>query len=104
MQGTSTIEWVACDHADEILALLDRLSTTISPTFFLQNIFLILISAPSSRLGALSYLSRIELPPLDPGLIIRGVAGALGDDNMLVRRSALDLLVRVVPLNGENMR
>ena len=36
---------------------------------------------------------------IEPGLIIRGVAAALDDDNVLVRRNGLDLLVRVLKIH-----
>ncbi|KAL7419677.1 hypothetical protein Q5752_005591 [Cryptotrichosporon argae] len=97
------------DFFDKILALLSTLSDAVSPSFFLQNIFLILVSAPASRLAALNYLARRLLEPPatsgndDNGLMIRGVAASLGDDNMLVRRNALDLLLRVLPLDGDIM-
>ena len=78
----------------------------MSSTFFLQNIFLILISSPASRLAAVNYLAR-KLPKtstvdqeLDVGLVVRGVAAVLEDENTLVRRGGLDLLLRILPLDG----
>lgn len=69
--------------------------------------FLTLISNPSSRLASLNYLSKALLKPpetvansSDVGLMIRGVAAALEDENMLVRRNGLDLLLRITPLDG----
>ncbi|OCF39597.1 hypothetical protein I317_06612 [Kwoniella heveanensis CBS 569] len=97
------------DFFDQILSLLDRVSDAVTAPFFLQNIFLILISSPSSRLSALNYLSRRLLKPpveliTDSGLIIRGVSAALNDENVLVRRNGLDLLLRVLQLNGDLMK
>jgi hypothetical protein len=70
--------------------------------------FLTLISNPSSRLAVLNYLSKsLVRPPevpensADVGLVMRGVSAALEDENMLVRRNGLDLLLRIVPLEGE---
>jgi hypothetical protein len=69
--------------------------------------FLTLISNPSSRLAVLNYLSKsLVRPPevdqnsADVGLIMRGVAAALEDENMLVRRNGLDLLLRILHLDG----
>ncbi|WWC97086.1 hypothetical protein V866_003964 [Kwoniella sp. B9012] len=92
------------DFFDKILSLLDRVSEAITPSFFLKNIFLILISSPQSRLSALNYLSRRLLKPpeqgdSDVGLMLRGVSAALGDENVLVRRHGLDLLLRILKLN-----
>lgn len=95
------------DFFDQVLALLNTLSQAVSQQFFLQNIFLVLISSPASRLAALNYLTRqlSEVPEelvssSDVGLLIRGVAAVLGDQNMLVRRGGLDLLLRILPLDG----
>lgn len=89
------------------MSLLNRLSDAVSQRFFLQNVFLVLISSPVSRLAAVNYLSRtLTEPPIDlvsgsdVGLLIRGVAAVLGDDNMLVRRGGLDLLLRILPIDG----
>ena len=94
----------------QVLSLLGRVSDTVSPSFFLQNIFLVLISMPSSRLSALNYLGRKMLKPPDPqvlaidaGLVIRGVAVVLEDENVLVRRGGLDLLLRILRLDGRLM-
>lgn len=99
------------DFFDQVLALLNTLSQAVSQQFFLQNIFLVLISSPASRLAALNYLSRqlTEVPEelvtsSDVGLLIRGVAAVLGDQNMLVCRGGLDLLLRILPLDGTIFR
>nr|XP_031863087.1 uncharacterized protein CI109_001565 [Kwoniella shandongensis]KAA5530159.1 hypothetical protein CI109_001565 [Kwoniella shandongensis] len=99
------------DFFDKILSLLDRLSEAVKPSFFLQNIFLILISSPTSRLSALNYLGRrlLKAPEasgggIESGLIIRGVSAVLNDENVLVRRSGLDLLLRVIRLDGDTIR
>ncbi|KAE8212602.1 hypothetical protein CF326_g9892, partial [Tilletia indica] len=70
---------------DKVLSILDHLSQSVSSPFFLQNIWLILVSSPKARLSALNYLSR-RLPNLneevdpakivgrDLGLMVRGFA------------------------------
>lgn len=45
-------------------ALLDRVSGTVSPSFFFQNMWLVLITAPNSRIPALNYLAR-RLPKME---------------------------------------
>lgn len=90
-----------------MLALLVNMSKTVSADFFLQNVFLVLVSSPSSRLAALNFLAKQLVEPseelssgADVGLTIRGVSAVLSDDNMLVRRGGLDLLLRALPLDG----
>jgi Dopey, N-terminal len=51
--------------ACQVLSLLDRLSGTVSPSFFFQNIWLVMLTTPSARGTALNFLSR-RLPRLNP--------------------------------------
>ncbi|EOR01446.1 Protein dopey-1 [Wallemia ichthyophaga EXF-994] len=99
------------EHFDDALSMLDYLSSTTALHFFLQNLCLILITSPASRISTLNYLLR-KMPPLDTddqiimflssdaNLLIRGVSASLMDNNMLVRRSALDLLISSLPTGG----
>jgi hypothetical protein len=48
---------------DQVLNLLDRLSTTVSLSFFLENVWLILLTMPPVRGTALNLVSR-RLPKL----------------------------------------
>lgn len=97
---------VTCTTDHQVLSLLSRISEAVSPVFFLQNVFLVLLSSPSSRLAGINYLSKklVKAPEpdvkLDLGLLVRGVAAVLDDENSLVRRGGLDLLLRIFPLNG----
>lgn len=50
---------------DKVIALLDKLSTSASLSFFFQNIWLVMLTTPSSRGTSLNYLSR-RLPRLTP--------------------------------------
>lgn len=43
---------------DQVLNLLDRLSTTVSSSFFLENVWLILLTIPPVRGTALTLVSR----------------------------------------------
>ncbi|KAL5535972.1 hypothetical protein ACEPAF_4066 [Sanghuangporus sanghuang] len=96
---------------EQVLGLLDRLSGAVAPAFFLQNIWLVMLTTQVPRAYCLSYLSR-RLPRLDAkediapivgrdiGLMLRAFAAALGDDNLLVQRGALDLLLSTLRLEG----
>ncbi|KAF8215761.1 Dopey, N-terminal-domain-containing protein [Mycena galopus ATCC 62051] len=100
---------------EKVLGLLDRLSGTVSPAFFFQNIWLVMLTTPSARGTALNLLAR-RLPRLnaeediaviigrDIGLMIRAFAAALEDDNLLVRRGALDLLLQSLRVDSAAIR
>ncbi|KAJ8084790.1 hypothetical protein PM082_003567 [Marasmius tenuissimus] len=100
---------------EKVISLLDRLSGTVSPSFFFQNIWLVMLTSPASRGTALNFLSR-RLPQLhgleditgivgqDIGLMIRAFAAALEDDNLLVRRGALDLLLQSLRVDSNTIR
>ncbi|KAF9786711.1 Dopey, N-terminal-domain-containing protein [Thelephora terrestris] len=99
------------EYFEKVLGLLDRLSGTVSPSFFLQNVWLIMLTSPPNRGTALNYLAR-RLPRIAPeedvthivgrdvGLMIRAFAAVLEDDNSLVRRAALDLLLTSLRLDS----
>ncbi|KAF7303085.1 Dopey-N domain-containing protein [Mycena kentingensis (nom. inval.)] len=100
---------------EKVLGLLDRLSGTVSPAFFFQNIWLVMLTTPAARGNALNLLGR-RLPRLnaeeditliigrDIGLMIRAFAAALEDDNLLVRRGALDLLLQSMRVDSIAIR
>ncbi len=110
------------------MGLLDRLSGTVAPSFLFQNIWLIMLTSPSARGTSLNFLAR-RLPRLkadeglihffpclpqmlighldittivgrDVGLMIRAISAALEDDDSLVRRSALDILLQSLPVDS----
>ncbi|KAF9654142.1 hypothetical protein BDM02DRAFT_3152598 [Thelephora ganbajun] len=99
------------EYFEKVLGILDRLSGTVSPSFFLQNVWLIMLTSPPNRGTALNYLAR-RLPRTTPeedishiagkdiGLMIRAFAAVLEDDNSLVRRAALDLLLTSLRLDS----
>ena len=97
--------------------------------YFWQCLFLASITSPSRRMGVLAYLNRF-LPRLgtkpggqaldtasreagshsyaldvvtspEPGLLIRCFATGLADENALIQRSFLDLLVTHLPIHAE---
>ncbi|KAI0803164.1 Dopey, N-terminal-domain-containing protein [Irpex lacteus] len=96
---------------DKVMGLLDRLSGTVAPSFLFQNIWLIMLTSPSARGTSLNFLAR-RLPRLkadedittivgrDVGLMIRAISAALEDDDSLVRRSALDILLQSLPVDS----
>lgn len=56
---------------EKVLGLLDKLSGTVSPSFFFQNIWLVMLTTPSARGTSLNLLAR-RLPKLkaDEGMHI----------------------------------
>lgn len=94
--------------------------------FFWQCFFLASITSHSRRAGALAYLVRY-LPALgavgadgnaddkankvnaivtspEPGLLVRCFASGLADEQLLIQRGFLDLLVSHLPLNSDVLR
>ena len=93
--------------------------------YFWQCLFLTSITSPSRRLGVLAYLTRY-LPKLgtstngsnqtsvatpvaavstpSPGLLFRCFATGLADEQLLVQRAFLDLLVTHIPLNAAELK
>ncbi|KAG6851405.1 hypothetical protein H0H93_005803 [Arthromyces matolae] len=125
------LEEETSEFFDKVLNMLDRLSGTVSPSFFFQNIWLVMLTTPTARGTALNYLAR-RLPRLNPeegllhhlavnpdieyiaditefvgkdiGLMIRAFAAALEDENLLVRRGALDLLLQSLRVDSLAVR
>ncbi|CAK5264480.1 unnamed protein product [Mycena citricolor] len=101
---------------EKVMSLLDRLSGTVSPAFFFQNIWLVMLTTPAARGNALNLLSR-RLPRLnaeeahhwaghwsdDPGLLcgIRGrqLASQADDRGILMRAATSVVLRRDLSLN-----
>ncbi|GAA5831398.1 hypothetical protein JCM3766R1_001734 [Sporobolomyces carnicolor] len=100
---------------EKVAELLDRVSGTVSPSFFFQNMWLVLVTAPHSRIPALNYLTR-RLPRMesdesltaivgqDVGLMVRGFAAALEDPQILVQRGTLELLITTLKLDSVGFR
>ncbi|KAI6154002.1 Dopey, N-terminal-domain-containing protein [Pisolithus tinctorius] len=101
---------------DKVLGLLDRLADTVSPVFFMQNMWLVMITMPPARGSALNFLLR-RLPALhsedvdithvvgrDIGLMIRAFSAVLEDDNLLVRRGALDILLQSMRMDSATLK
>ncbi|CAB4494243.1 hypothetical protein RhiirA1_417017 [Rhizophagus irregularis] len=94
---------------DKVLSLLDYLSGIVEQSYFLQSMWLILITSPALRTPALNYLSR-RMPKItskedvavmlgdDIGIMVRAFSATLEDDHVLVQRAILDLLVISFPL------
>ena len=124
------LEEESSEFFDRVVKLLDQIAASVSREFFLQNIWLVLISSKAIRLSALNYLARrmpklrgarvdpdisvegatdtstdaaegLPLSTLRPGLLVRGFVHTLGDDSLLVRRNALDFLVVHLPLASQ---
>ena len=119
------IEDETSEDFDRVLNLLDKFRGLFSNAgaegIFWQCLFLASITSSSRRLGTLAYLTR-RLPKLgsntdrlgisngqeivmaltdpEPGLLIRCFSTGLSDDQILVQRTFLDLLVTHLPLNA----
>lgn len=106
------IEEETGDFHDRVLRLLDEIAAAVDSAFFVQCLFLTLITNPSSRISAMNHLNRRVAPRLvsvsmeelgrlvgqDSGLMARGIAAALQDTDTLVRRAALDFLNTGIPI------
>ena len=98
------LEEETSEFFDRTLRLLDSISGSVGRPFFLQCLWLVLVTSSSTRLAAFNYLTR-RMPNLndephpanligqDVGLMVRGLAQSLEDETLLVRRNALELLV-----------
>lgn len=112
------IEEETGDHHDRVLRLLERVAESVGEAFFAQCVCLVLISHVAARTAAVNYLAR-ELRPrvlqavqsgatheaalaqaLDGvlSLLVRSFAVGLDDDNVLVRRGILDMIVAILPV------
>lgn len=100
---------------DKVSSLLDSISTVVSPSFFFQHLWLILITSPASRVAALNYCGK-RLPKVGPeddlteivgqdvGLMVRAFASAVDDGRVLVQRGILDLLLNTIRLDGSGWK
>ncbi|CAG8446762.1 2882_t:CDS:10 [Ambispora leptoticha] len=99
---------------DKVLSLLDYLSGIVEQSYFLQCMWLVLITSPSLRTSALNYLKR-RMPKItskedmafmlgdDASLMVRAFCATLGDKETLVQRNLLILLVANFPLKDKNV-
>ncbi|KAI5797878.1 Dopey, N-terminal-domain-containing protein [Peziza echinospora] len=101
------------EYFDEAFNLIEGVRTTIDDeAYFWQCFLLATITSQTRRQGALAFLTR-KLPKIDteegltsplvspePGLLLRCFSAGLHDDNLLVQRGFLDLLVQSLPLSS----
>jgi len=116
------------EYFDKTLALIDAIRKEVKDdAYFWQCVLLATITAPARRQGALAFLGR-RIPKLDgkakgggdgdgnaeeerkadadalispePGLLVRAFCAGLGDEQLLVQRGFLDLLVTEIPLSS----
>jgi len=116
------------EYFDRTLALIDAIRKEVKDdAYFWQCVLLATITAPARRQGALAFLGR-RIPKLDgkandgaerddktkeerkaeedalispePGLLVRAFCAGLGDEQLLVQRGFLDLLVTEIPLGS----
>ncbi|KAF8473844.1 Dopey, N-terminal-domain-containing protein [Kalaharituber pfeilii] len=101
------------EYFDETFNLLESIRIAVGEdTYFWQCFLLATITSHARRQGALAFLTR-KLPKMDteealtsalvspePGLLLRCFSAGLHDDNLLVQRGFLDLLVQNLPLSS----
>ncbi|KAH8923425.1 hypothetical protein BT69DRAFT_1350163 [Atractiella rhizophila] len=109
------LEEESSDSFEGVFSLLSSLQSALEPqSFLIQTLWIILKSSPSLRTSVLNFLLKKfpagsvglgeDVQPLvgeDLGLMIRAMAAALTDENLLVLRGALDLCCNLLPLNGK---
>ncbi|CAG8453950.1 6582_t:CDS:10 [Scutellospora calospora] len=107
------LEEEGSEFFDKVLSLLDYLSGIVEKSYFLQSMWLVLITCPALRTPALSYLSR-RMPKIaskedvafvlgdDVGIMVRAFSSTLGDRQVLVQRAILEILVVNFPLKVNN--
>lgn len=102
------------EYFDRTLDLIQALRTSVADeVYFWQSFLLATMTSPSKRQGALAWLNR-KMPTLDseealqsplvtpePGLLIRAFTAGLNDDQLLVQRGFLDLLVSHLPIKSD---
>ncbi|KTW30413.1 uncharacterized protein T551_01696 [Pneumocystis jirovecii RU7] len=101
------------EYFDETFNVLDSVRQKLEDdAFFWQCLWLCIITSPQQRQGALKYLfkcfpvlkdnSNDILPIIHPdsGLFIRAFSSGLNDEQLLIRRGFLELLVQNVPLSS----
>ncbi|CAI2173784.1 1528_t:CDS:10 [Funneliformis geosporum] len=106
------LEEEGSEFFDRVLSLLNYLSGIVEQTYFLQSMWLVLITSSSLRTPALNYLSR-RMPKItskeavvlgdDIGIMVRAFSATLEDKHVLVQRAILDLLVTSFPLKVKNV-
>ncbi|EMR09440.1 hypothetical protein PNEG_02382 [Pneumocystis murina B123] len=102
------------EYFNETFNVLDSIRQKLDDeSFFWQCFWLCIITSPQQRQGALKYLSK-RLPVLkgssndifpiihpDSGLFIRAFSAGLNDEQLLICRGFLELLVQNVPLSSD---
>ncbi|CAG8547676.1 3387_t:CDS:10 [Dentiscutata erythropus] len=101
------LEEEGSEFFDKVLSLLDYLSGIVEKSYFLQSMWLVLITCPALRTPALNITSmRIKDVAVDlgddVGIMVRAFSATLGDKQVLVQRAILELLVVNFPLKVDN--
>jgi len=97
------------EYYEQTFNLMNKLCDIVGKEYFYHCLFLGIISSSSQRLYAFSYILKIfkkpnsaeEMKEIFAGNIVicsRCIAASLVDDDLLVQRSALELLVSYLPV------
>ncbi|ORY46650.1 hypothetical protein LY90DRAFT_509196 [Neocallimastix californiae] len=100
------------EYYEQTYNLMDKLCGIVGEEYFYHCLFLGIISSTSQRIYAFSYIlkkfkkptSAEEMKNIFKGNLVicsRCIAASLLDDDLLVQRSALELLVSYLPVNYE---
>ncbi|KAI7867413.1 Dopey, N-terminal-domain-containing protein [Spinellus fusiger] len=110
------LEEEGSESFDKVVSMIDYLSSTTDMPFFYSCIWLVMISNSSLRLPALNYLLR-RLPKIindedvcivlgdaeNVRLMTRAFSATLNDQQLLVQRSMLELLVQNISLKNRTI-
>lgn len=96
-----SIEEESSDCFVEICELLATLKKKQSDdSHYWRSFYLAVLTSPECRLGALTWLQRMPPNTSEADLLIRAVCSGLEDSNVLVQRGFLDVLAKLLPLDG----
>lgn len=98
------------EASEAVLALVDGLHMAVSSFVFFPALHLALIEAPSLRVAGVDYLrkrfptllARQELEHIvaDPQMLVAALVACLGDQQLLVQRETMELIVTAFPLKA----
>lgn len=108
----SGLEEKGGEFYNKSLSLLRMISGATSPTLFYGSVWKVLLKNANLRAAALNFLvSELTIDTIEGDmdmylpdksrLVLNALIHSLRDDDLLVKRDTLELLVQVFPLNAE---
>lgn len=99
------------EYFNSAIKIMDELKRIIGNDRFYQSLFLAATGSPNSRLSLVNYLSKKRFPDSSgesknkyrgfSSTMVVALAQMLTDDNLLVQRGVLELIVQNMPLNNK---